>query len=82
MKCEMNADRMYENNTYLVRVATVAGTTDSFIWEICRGDGLQVLLRATKTFPTRIEALFDSARKVAALALDTVQDSRFLLELA
>ena len=74
----MNAGPMCENDTYLVRVTTVAGTTDSFIWEICHGDGLRVLLRATKTFPTRTEALFDSARNVAVLALDTVQDSPFL----
>ena len=74
----MNADRMYENDNYLVRVTAIAGTTDSFIWEICRGDGLLVLLRSTKTFPTRIEALFDSARRVAALALDSeCQDSSF-----
>ena len=66
----MNADRMSENDTYLVRISGVAGATDQFIWEICRGDGLLVLHRSTKTFPTRLEALFDAAQ--GALALDAI----------
>lgn len=66
----MNADRMSGNDTYLVRISGVAGATDQFIWEICRGDGLLVLHRSTKTFPTRLEALFDAAQ--GALALDAI----------
>lgn len=65
---------MYKNDTYLVRVTSLAGA-GSFIWEICRGDGLLVLQRATRTFPTRTEALFDSAQIAAVLGFGTVQDS-------
>jgi hypothetical protein len=36
-----------------------------FICEICRGDG--VIQRSTKSFPTRIEALLDSAHDSAVL---------------
>lgn len=57
---------------YLVRVTLFASATGPFIWEVCRGDGL-VLQRSTKTFPTRIEALFDSAQSAAVLAFETAQ---------
>lgn len=72
----LESDRMLENDEkdkYLVRVTSLAGVTGSFIWEVCRGDGLLVLQRSTKTFPTRVEALFDSAQNIAVLALDTVR---------
>lgn len=58
------------NDSYLVRVKSRAGVADAFIWEVCRGDSLLVFQRSTKTFPTRIEALFDSAQNAAALAPD------------
>jgi hypothetical protein len=67
---KMNADRMSENDTYLVGISGVAGATGQFIWEICRGDGLLVLQRSTNTFPSRLEALFDAAQ--GALALDAI----------
>jgi hypothetical protein len=57
---------------YLVRVTSLAGATGLFIWEICRGDGTQVIQRSTKGFPTRFEALLDSAQGAAALALETL----------
>ena len=65
-----NADLVMADDNYLVRVTGLAGATSSFIWEVCRGDGLLVLQRSTKTFPTRVEALLDSARSTATLALD------------
>jgi len=61
---------MIADDNYLVRVTGLAGATGSFIWEVCRGDGLLVLQRSTKAFPTRVEALLDSARSAATLALD------------
>jgi hypothetical protein len=61
---------MLEDDSYLVRVTTLAGATGSFIWEVCRGDALQVLQRSTRAFPTRVEALFDSAQSAALLVLE------------
>jgi hypothetical protein len=63
---------MSENDTYLVRIVSVAGATGSFIWEICRGDGLLVLQRSTKTFPTRTEALFDAAQNATSMVLGAI----------
>ena len=60
---------MRESDSYLVRITTLAGATGSFVWEVCRGDGLQVIQRSTKAFPTRVEALFDSAQSAALLVL-------------
>src|SRR5262249_30872483 len=62
------ADRMSENDTYLVRITSVACATGSFIGEICRGDGLTVLQRSTKNFPTRLEALFGAAQNATSFA--------------
>lgn len=59
------------NDGYLVRVTSLAGVTGLFIWEICRLDGTQIQ-RSTKSFPTRVEALLDSAREAAALASETL----------
>jgi hypothetical protein len=66
---------MHENDDYLVRVKSLPNAAGSFIWELCRGDGRVVLQRSTKTFPTRVEALFDSAQKAAVLMLDPVQST-------
>lgn len=60
---------MYETDSYVVRVTSLADAVGVFTWELCRGDGLLVLQRSTKTFPTRVEALFDSAQIAALLAL-------------
>jgi len=67
-----NGTRALGDDSYLVRVTGLAGATGLFIWEICRGDGGLVLLRSTKGFPTRIEALLNSAQGAAALALETL----------
>jgi len=65
------------NDGYLVRVTSLAGVTGLFIWEICRLDGTQIQ-RSTKSFPTRVEALLDSAREAAALAFETLPQIPFL----
>jgi hypothetical protein len=70
METKEIADRMQPNDSFLVRITTLAGATGSFIWEVCSGDGLLVLQRSTKTFSTRVEALFDSAQSTARLTPD------------
>jgi hypothetical protein len=60
-------------NDYLVRVTILAGAAGLFIWEVCRADGLLVIQRSKKSFPSRLEALLDSAQECAALALETLQ---------
>jgi len=59
-----------ESDSYLVRVIT-CGT--AFTWELCRGDGQLVIERSSRTFPTRLEAFFDSARNASTLALGSPQ---------
>jgi len=54
-------------NSYLVRVINLSGASGSSTWELCRGDGLLVLQRSPRTFPTRVEALFDSAQYATIL---------------
>jgi len=58
-----------ENDDYLVRVKALTNDAGLFTWEICSGDGLLVLQQSPNTFPTRVEALFDSAQKAAVLKL-------------
>lgn len=74
---KMECGSMAGNDKYLVRVATIAGATGSFVWEICQGDGLAVIKRSTTTFPTRVEALLDSARNASALALEVAHSIPF-----
>src|SRR6185312_4598292 len=64
---------MCKNDSYLVRVTSLADSADSFTWEVCKGDPLLVLQRSTRTFPTRVEALFDSASKAFLLAFGPEQ---------
>jgi cystathionine beta-lyase/cystathionine gamma-synthase len=59
---------MYETDNYIVRVTSIRDDPGSFTWELCRADSLLVLHRSMKTFPTRIEALFDSAQSATLLA--------------
>ena len=74
--CQQDCSEDGHCDTYLVRVAHVAGTASSFIWEICRDDGRVV--RSTKSFRTQTEALFDSTPTAARLALGTGDGSPFL----
>jgi hypothetical protein len=62
---------MCENDNYVVRVRSLTSASGLFIWELCRGDGLLVIQQSTKTFPTRVEALFDSVQNTTSLALGT-----------
>ncbi len=64
---------MCKKNDYIVRVTSLADTTGSFVWELCRADHL--LQRSTKTFPTRVEALFDSAQNATLLAFGSEERS-------
>jgi hypothetical protein len=57
------------DDSYLVRITRVGAAASPFIWEICSHDGVLVLLRSMKTFPTRIEALFDATASAARLEL-------------
>lgn len=66
---------MGENDSYVVRITSLVNAAGLFTWELCRGDGLQVIQRSTKAFPTRIEALFDSAQNAALLALSAIQNA-------
>lgn len=66
---------MCNNDSYLVRVKSLADAAGSFTWELCGGDRLSVLQRSTKTFPTRVEALFDSAQNATLLAFGAEQHS-------
>jgi len=64
---------MCKHDGYLVRVTSIADSGDSFTWELCQSEPLLVLQRSTRTFPTRVEALFDSARKATLLAFGPEQ---------
>jgi len=64
---------MHANDSYLVRITNVVSAAGLFTWELCRGDGLEVIHRSAKAFPTRMEALFDSAQDAAVLTLLAVQ---------
>ena len=63
-----NASCSDETDSFLVRVIDLMN--GSFSWELCQRDGRLVLQRSATTFPTRVEALFDSAQGTARLMLD------------
>lgn len=65
---------MKANDSYLVRITSVANAAGLFTWELCRGDRLEVIHRSTKAFPTRTEALFDSAQSAAVSTLLAIQN--------
>jgi hypothetical protein len=61
------------NENYLVRVTPLANAAAGlFTWELCRGDDLLVIQRSPRTFPTRLEALFDSAQNAAVLEFGAI----------
>jgi hypothetical protein len=64
---------MRKNDNFVVRVTSLADSADSFTWELCQGEPLLVLQRSTRSFPTRVEALLDSARKATLLAFGPEQ---------
>ena len=65
---------MHTNDCYLVRIKSVVNAAGLFTWEVCRGDGLEVIHQSAKAFPTRMEALCDSAQDAAVLALLAMQN--------
>ena len=55
---------------YAVHIARSGPDAETFVWAIVReADGFEVA-RSSRTFPTRAEALADSARAAVSLALD------------
>ena len=54
---------------YLLRITRRGPSTAPFGWEIIRQDDSLEIARSAKTFATRAEALADSARAAAPLAL-------------
>jgi hypothetical protein len=63
---------VYERDGYLIRVTSPKEAGGLFIWELCHGDDGPVVQRSLKAFPTRVEALFDSARNASALYFQRV----------
>jgi hypothetical protein len=60
---------------YFVRVSRRGKPEAPFGWEICREADSVETHRSTRTFATRIEALLDSVRTAADLALVMVVDA-------
>ena len=62
---------------YCVRVTRRGPATAPYGWQICRESDSVEVMRSKETFPTRTEALADSVRAAAPLALDlsVVSDS-------
>jgi hypothetical protein len=54
---------------YLLRITRRGPSTAPFGWQIIRQQDSIEIARSAKTFPTRVEALADSARVAAPLAL-------------
>lgn len=59
---------------YLVRVTHSGPSSAPFGWIIIRQQDSHEMARSEKTFPTRVEALADSARVAASLALEGTTD--------
>ena len=55
---------------YVLRITRGGPSTAPFGWQIVRQQDAIEIARSTKTFPTRMEALADSARVAAPLALE------------
>ena len=55
---------------YLLRITRRGPSTAPFGWQIIRESDSIEIAHSAKTFPTRVEALADSARVAAPLALD------------
>jgi len=55
---------------YVLRITRGGPSTAPFGWQIIRQQDKIEVARSGKTFPTRVEALADSARAAAPLALE------------
>jgi hypothetical protein len=60
---------MNQPSNYLVRITRRGPSTAPFGWEIIRQNDSVEIARSAKTFPTRAEAVTDSVRAAAPLAL-------------
>jgi hypothetical protein len=65
---------MSQPSDYLLRVTRSGPSSAPFGWIIIRQQDSVELARSERTFPTRVEALADSARVAASLALDVPID--------
>ncbi len=61
---------MTERHEYAVRIIRCGTESEPFGWEIIRKATSDEVIRSSGTFPTRVEALADSARAAAPLAFD------------
>jgi hypothetical protein len=62
---------MHKSHSHSVRVQRISDDPNRlFTWEVCSRDGAVVLVRSTKAFESRFDALLDSARFAAPLAFD------------
>ena len=61
---------MSRPSRYLLRITRRGPSTAPFGWQIIRQQDSIEIARSAKTFSTRIEALADSARIAAPLALE------------
>ena len=66
---------MSQPTRYLVRITRRGPEAEAFGWHICHIDDSDVIQRSAKTFPTRVEALLDSVRVAASLALVVIGDT-------
>jgi len=60
---------MSQPSRYLLRITSRGPSTAPFGWQIIRQQDSIEIERSAKTFPARVEALADSARAAAPLAL-------------
>jgi len=61
---------MSHPSRYLLRITRRGPSTAPFGWEIIRQHDAVEIARSAETFPTRAEALADSVRAAAPLALE------------
>lgn len=61
---------MSQADEYLLRVTHSGPSSAPFGWIIVRQQDSREMARSERTFPTRVEALADSARVAASLALE------------
>ena len=66
---------MSQATDYVVRVTHSGPPLAPFGWIIIRQRDSHEMARSEKTFPTRVEALADSARVAASLALEDTTGS-------
>lgn len=66
---------MSQPTDYLLRITLSGPLGTPFGWQILRQQDSSEIARSARTFATRLEALADSTKVAAALALDGTIDS-------